>query len=1383
MNTKIWSFLLLAAIFHTSYAGNSRVSDEKMQAIYEKIQTPYKYGLVLAPKDNHHKIDCPTVFRKNNHWYMTYLIYNGKDGNSGRGYETWIASSDDLLNWETLGPILSFRDSSFWDTNQRGGYPALPDMKWGGTYQMQAWKGRNWMTYIGGASAGYEAGPLKVGLASTKTDDLTKAKEWKAYNKPILAPEDKEAQYFENITQYKSTVYWDKDETLGAPFVMFYNAGGIHPESKVKAERIGIALSKNMKKWKRYSGNPFLTHEEGITGDAHIQKFDDVYVMFYFSAFRKDRNYKAFNTFAASYDLVHWTDWKGKDLVIPSKDFDELFAHKSYVINWEGIVYHYYCAVNNHDQRGIAVAVSKPLGKSVVKFPKPEIKSRRTRLDLDKDWQTKRVNKGNFKQVDIPHNWDDYFGYRQFIHGNLHDTALYVKTFELIPQKNKTTYIHFEGIGTYARIKLNGHDLGFHPVGRTTLSIDISNYLSADGKNTLEVQAEHPAMIKDMPWVCGGCSSEWGFSEGSQPLGIYRPVWIEVSDNVRIEPFGVHIWNNKTTDSLFVETEVKNYSDKVQRFELINRFNNEEGIQKQRFTTQITLKAGESILVKQSGKIESPILWNTEKPYLYRLATIIKKEGVTTDEFTTPFGIRSISWPIHNQGNDPRFFLNGKPTFVNGTCEYEHLLGKSHAFSNDQIKARIKQVKGAGFNALREAHQPHNLLYNQLTDKEGILFWSQMSAHIWYDTPAFRDNFKTLLRKWIKERRNSPSIVLWGLQNESVLPADFAQECTEIIREMDPTSIDQRLVTTCNGGEGTDWNVVQNWSGTYGGNLLNYGKELSQNDQLLNGEYGAWRVFGYHEDFEKFDSKLADSENKMCKILEEKILQAEQMKDSVSGQFQWLYNSHDNPGRKQPNEAYRLIDRVGPVNYKGLVTPWEEPTDAYYLYKANYLSPEVEPFVYLISHNWSNRFKLAQKAKIEVYSNCDSVQLYNSVGKEIYLGTRINPGKGKHFVWEQAKIEYNVLHSVAFFEGKAMAEDLILLDNLPLSPDYHTIVGTINQFKPDTSLNYIARINCGGDSYSDEFGAMWSQDNNSVSSSWGNEFNTTYQASQRITHDPIFGTKDWPLAGSFRFGREKLNYHLEVPNGEYHLELYFIEPWYGTGGGARTDAEGLRVFDIAVNDSVVADDLDIWAEKGHDNLLKKTFLVNVHNGKLKINFPQINVGQAVISAIAIASKNKNLKPLSLNSDPNWSWSKADEQKFVELPLEYLPKESPNRNIQRISATESKIEGKSQPTTLRELPGAILSANSTIAWTFQTGLAQEYALRFRYINLSSADVKAKMELIDARGNLISENELTFPTTPDKWKIINTTTGNYINAGTYTLKVTPFSSIGFESLEIQ
>ena len=69
---------------------------------------------------------------------------------------------------------------------------------------------------------------------------------------------------------------------------------------------------------------------------------------------------------------------------------------------------------------------------------------------------------------------------------------------------------------------------------RTTLTLDVTDELK-QGVNRLEVKAEHPEMIADMPWVCGGCSSEWGFSEGSQPLGIFRPVVLEVTDEIRID--------------------------------------------------------------------------------------------------------------------------------------------------------------------------------------------------------------------------------------------------------------------------------------------------------------------------------------------------------------------------------------------------------------------------------------------------------------------------------------------------------------------------------------------------------------------------------------------------------------------------------------------------------------------------------------------------------------------------------------------------------------------------------------------------------------------------------------------------------------------------------
>ena len=612
---------LLLAVFSIattfSLYAQREVPQERMEQIYEEVKTPYKYGLAVAPADNYHKIDCPTVFRQGDKWLMTYVVYNGKGGTDGRGYETWIAESDNLLEWRTLGRVLSYRDGK-WDCNQRGGFPALPDMEWGGSYELQTYKGRHWMTYIGGEGTGYEAvkAPLYVGLAWTK-GDISTAHEWESMDKPILSIHDKDAQWWEKLTQYKSTVYWDKDKTLGAPFVMYYNAGGRHPETDLKGERVGIALSKDMKTWKRYSGNPVFAHEADgtITGDAHIQKMGDVYVMFYFSAFEPSRKYKAFNTFAASYDLVNWTDWKGADLIIPSKNYDELFAHKSYVVKHDGVVYHFYCAVNNAEQRGIAIATSKSMGRSAVRFPVPESKNRRQIMTLNEGWKTWITEathlKGNFmmpaKTVNIPHNWDDYYGYRQLTHGNLHGTAMYVKDFTADVKSGKRYFLRFEGVGTYATITVNGKNFGRHPIGRTTLTLDVTDELK-QGVNRLEVKAEHPEMIADMPWVCGGCSSEWGFSEGSQPLGIFRPVVLEVTDEIRIEPFGVHIWNDEKAANVFVETEIKNYSKTTETVELVNKLSNADGKQVFRLVEKVTLAPGEMKVIRQQTSGEGGLL-------------------------------------------------------------------------------------------------------------------------------------------------------------------------------------------------------------------------------------------------------------------------------------------------------------------------------------------------------------------------------------------------------------------------------------------------------------------------------------------------------------------------------------------------------------------------------------------------------------------------------------------------------------------------------------------------------------------------------------------------------------------------------------------------------
>ena len=337
--------LLLASCSHTL---PETVPQREMERIYEEVKTPFKYGLVM-PGWQGHATDCPTIFRRDGKWYMCYFVYDG------RGYETWLAQSDDLLSWETLGRVLSFSEEGDWDQDQKGGYIALPDTRWGGSYELEKFDGKYWMSYFGSNTPGYETGDLSVGIAYTRDNPAT-PHEWERLGAPVLSPKDADVSWWDNDKLYKNSIIRDPDCLTGHPFVMYYNAKG-------DCERIGMAVSDDMLHWQRYGADPVLEHgSRGITGDAYLQRIGNLWVMFYFGHAWDDATARtAWNSFACSYDLVHWTDWTGEPLVQSSEPYDSHYAHKSCVVKWNDVVYHFYCAVDDARNRGIALATSRDL--------------------------------------------------------------------------------------------------------------------------------------------------------------------------------------------------------------------------------------------------------------------------------------------------------------------------------------------------------------------------------------------------------------------------------------------------------------------------------------------------------------------------------------------------------------------------------------------------------------------------------------------------------------------------------------------------------------------------------------------------------------------------------------------------------------------------------------------------------------------------------------------------------------------------------------------------------------------------------------------------------------------------------------------------------------
>jgi hypothetical protein len=148
------------------------------------------------------------------------------------------------------------------------------------------------------------------------------------------------------------------------------------------------------------------------------------------------------------------------------------------------------------------------------------------------------------------------------------------------------------------------------------------------------------------------------------------------------------------------------------------------------------------------------------------------------------------------------------------------------------------------------------------------------------------------------------------------------------------------------------------------------------------------------------------------------------------------------------------------------------------------------------------------------------------------------------------------------------------------------------------------RINCGGGSYLDSAGHQWSAD-------------TGYTGGfVSGTSDAIHHTEDDMMVRTVRYEdtpENTLPYTFSVPSGTYQVNLYFADIYDGTAG------IGKRIFDVAIEDQVYIDNLDIYALVGHDTALIYSFETIVSDGEITIALLS-EYKSAVISGIEILSK-------------------------------------------------------------------------------------------------------------------------------------------------------------------
>ncbi len=149
------------------------------------------------------------------------------------------------------------------------------------------------------------------------------------------------------------------------------------------------------------------------------------------------------------------------------------------------------------------------------------------------------------------------------------------------------------------------------------------------------------------------------------------------------------------------------------------------------------------------------------------------------------------------------------------------------------------------------------------------------------------------------------------------------------------------------------------------------------------------------------------------------------------------------------------------------------------------------------------------------------------------------------------------------------------------------------------------RINCGGSEFKDSSQYLWMNDEAfDYSLRWG-----YVNGAVGSTPDPIANTTEDTIYQWERFGGTDFSYGIDMPNGMYEVTLHFAELYW--------DAEGSRVFDVAIENTTVLDDLDIFTQAGHDTALSYSFITTVSDNNLDITFPEVKQDNAQICAVEV----------------------------------------------------------------------------------------------------------------------------------------------------------------------
>ncbi|MBN2475736.1 MAG: hypothetical protein JXB62_14085 [Pirellulales bacterium] len=418
------------------------------------------------------------------------------------------------------------------------------------------------------------------------------------------------------------------------------------------------------------------------------------------------------------------------------------------------------------------------------------------------------------KQTKVPWIIQDAFpGY--------HGVAWYWRTFTAPenPHRGGRYLLRFWAVDYLADVWLNGKHVGGHENAETPFVLDVTDAIHPGASNRLAVRVLNPThepidgivlrqtphRNKEIPYRAGA-----SYNHG----GIVDSVELLIAPAVRIED--LHVCADARTGIVHIRANVRNAGARTV----------EGGIE----LTVAPAASGETVaiaqlqqrlppgdtLVETDVKVEGPHLWNLNDPFLYRVTARAQETPSEVDGSREqdaprqPAGIAAVDeYSVRCGFRDFRFTngyfrLNGRRIFLKCSHTGNHCpIGQQLPHDPDLLRRDLHNVKVMGFNAIRFIAGVATRYQLDLCDEIGLLVYEEPYAN-WCleDSPRMAERFDRSVGEMILRDRNHPSIVIWGLLNETPEGPVFrhAVETLRLVRGFD----DSRMVML-NSGRWDKW--------------------------------------------------------------------------------------------------------------------------------------------------------------------------------------------------------------------------------------------------------------------------------------------------------------------------------------------------------------------------------------------------------------------------------------------------------------------------------------------------------------------------------------------------------------------------------------------------